>query len=72
MEERAQILKTGIPLFFKAQIEIKAPVKKVFDFIANPTNHSLMDGSGMVKGVVKGPSQLSVTKVVLASISVNS
>ena len=58
MEERAQILETGIPLFFKAQIEIKAPVKKVFDFIANPTNHSLMDGSGMVKGVIKGPSKL--------------
>ena len=58
MEERAQILETGIPLFFKAQIEIKAPVKKIFDFISNPANHRLMDGSGMVKGVIKGPSKL--------------
>jgi len=58
MEERAQILETGIPLFFKAQIEIKAPAKKIFDFISNPANHRLMDGSGMVKGVIKGPSKL--------------
>ncbi len=58
MGDRAQILETGIPLFYKAQIEIKAPVKKIFDFIANPANHSLMDGSGMVKGVLKGPDNL--------------
>jgi hypothetical protein len=58
MQERAQILETGIPLFFKAQIEIKAPAKKIFDFIANPANHTLMDGSGMVTAVWKGPSAL--------------
>jgi hypothetical protein len=30
MEERAQILETGIPLFFKAQIENKGASKKGF------------------------------------------
>lgn len=58
MEERAQILDTGTALFFKAQIEIKAPAKKIFDFLTNPANHSLMDGSGMVKGKVSGPTNL--------------
>ena len=58
MEERAQILETGIPLFFKAQIEIKAPAKKIFDFISNPANHRLMDGSGTVKGAISGPDRL--------------
>jgi hypothetical protein len=58
MEVRAQILETGTPLFYKAAIEINAPAKKIFDFIANPANHQLMDGSGTVKGVIKGPSAL--------------
>lgn len=58
MKEKAQILDTGVPLFFKAQLEINAPAQKIFDFISNPANHPLMDGSGMVKGSVRGGSRL--------------
>ncbi len=58
MKEKAQILDTGVPLFFKAQLEINAPAQKIFDFISNPANHPFMDGSGMVRGSVRGGSQL--------------
>ena len=58
MTERAEILDTATPLLFKAQIQIKAPAKKIFDFISRPNNHPLMDGSGMVKGRFKGAEQL--------------
>jgi len=58
MKERAQILETGIPLFYKVQLEIDAPAQIIFDFLAHPKNHPLMDGSGMVKGEFKGPDRL--------------
>ena len=58
MKEKAQILDTGVPLFFKAQLEINAPAQKIFDFISNPDNHPFMDGSGMVKRSVRGGSRL--------------
>ena len=58
MAERAEILETATPLLFKVQIQIKAPAKKIFDFISRPSNHPLIDGSGMVKGRFKGPDQL--------------
>ena len=58
MKEKAQILDTGVPLFFKAQLEINAPAQKIFDFISNPANHPIMDGSGMVKRSVRGGSRL--------------
>jgi hypothetical protein len=58
MKDRAEIVDTQVPLFFKAQIEIKAPANKIFDFISKPNNHPLMDGSGMVKGKFKGPDRL--------------
>ena len=58
MKEKAQILDTGVPLFFKGQLEINAPAQKIFDFISNPANHPFMDGSGMVKRSVRGGSRL--------------
>ena len=58
MKERAEIVETGIPLVFQAQLEIKAPAKKIFDFISDPKNHPKMDGSEMVKGVIKGSNKL--------------
>jgi len=58
MKDRAEILDTQIPLYFKVQIEIKAPASKIFDFISRPNNHPLMDGSGTVKGAFKGPDKL--------------
>jgi len=58
MTERAEIVETGIPLYFKSQLVINAPAKKVFDFISMPGNHPLMDGSGMVKNKFSGPERL--------------
>jgi hypothetical protein len=58
MKERAEIVDTGIPLFYKVQIEIEAPAPKIFDFLSNPNNHLLMDGSDMLRGKFKGPDQL--------------
>ena len=58
MKERAEIVDTGLPLFYKAQLVINAPAKKIFDFISMPKNHSLMDGSGMVKSKFSGADQL--------------
>ena len=58
MKERAEIVETGIPLYFKSQLVINAPAKKVFDFISMPGNHPLMDGSGMVKNKFSGPERL--------------
>jgi hypothetical protein len=58
MKERAEIVDTGIPLFYKVQIEIEAPAKKIFDFLSNPNNHLLMDCSAMLRGKIKGPDRL--------------
>jgi len=58
MKERAEIVETGIPLYFKSQLVINAPAKKIFDFISMPGNHPLMDGSGMVKNKLSGPKRL--------------
>ena len=58
MKERAEIVETGIPLYFKSQLVINAPAKKIFDFLSMPKNHPLMDGSGMVKNTFSGPERL--------------
>jgi hypothetical protein len=58
MKTIAEIVDTQTPLYFKAQIEIDAPATKIFDFLIQPKNHPLMDGSGMVKGKLSGPEKL--------------
>jgi uncharacterized membrane protein len=58
MKTRAEIVDTQTPLYVKAQIEIDAPANKIFDFLIQPKNHPLMDGSGMVKGKLSGPEKL--------------
>lgn len=55
---RAEILDTGIDLFYKTQLEIKTPAKVIFDLIANPRNHQRIDGSGMLKGELRAPERL--------------
>ena len=55
---RAEIVDTGIPLFLKTQLEIKAPAKVIFDLIADPKSHTKIDGSGMLKGELKAPERL--------------
>jgi hypothetical protein len=55
---RAEIVDTGIELFYKTQLEIEAPAKVIFDLIADPKNHQKIDGSGMLKGELKAPDRL--------------
>jgi hypothetical protein len=37
---------------------IKAPVSKIFDFLANPQNHLLIDGSGQLQDFIDVPERL--------------
>ena len=55
---RAEIIDTGELYFYKAKLIVHKGAKEIFDFIAQPKNHSLMDGSGMVKGAIAGPERL--------------
>ena len=60
MTLRAEILDTGNPKIKSASIIINAPVSKVFDVIANPKMHPIIDGSNSVRSVIKGPSRLTL------------
>jgi hypothetical protein len=57
---RAEIIDTGELYFYKARLTINKSAEEIFDFISRPKNHSLMDGSGMVKGTIAGPEKLSL------------
>ncbi|MBA2696870.1 MAG: SRPBCC family protein [Ornithinimicrobium sp.] len=41
------------------RITIEAPARVVFDIVADPHQHSRIDGSGSVKGMTVGPERLS-------------
>lgn len=58
MKRRATIVPTGNSLFFKAELEINLPAQLIFDFIAQPANHALMDGSKMLRQSISGPERL--------------
>ncbi len=40
-------------------VVVPAPPSQVFDLLADPRRHAEIDGSGTVKGQVKGPARLS-------------
>jgi hypothetical protein len=60
MTFRAEILDTGNPKVKSASIIINAPASKIFDVIANPQMHSIIDGSNSVRSVIKGPTRLAL------------
>ena len=60
MSIRAEIFDTGNPRIKSASIIINAPISKIFDVIANPQMHPIIDGSNSVRSVVKGPSRLKL------------
>ncbi len=39
-------------------IQIAAPPEQVFDLLADPSRHRLIDGSGMLRGTISGPQRL--------------
>ncbi len=55
---RAEIIDTGDPLLLAAQIEVNASARTIFDLLADPAKHALIDGSESVKGVLSGPKRL--------------
>lgn len=38
---------------------VPAPPEAIFDLLADPRKHQLIDGSAMVQGVIEGPARLS-------------
>lgn len=60
MELRSEIIDTGIPQLKSASIIINAPASKIFDLLARPMMHSVIDGSRSVRGVLKAPDRLSL------------
>jgi Polyketide cyclase / dehydrase and lipid transport len=55
---RAHILKTSDPYLVGAEIEIAAPARVIFDILADPQKHALIDGSGTVQRPLSGPKRL--------------
>jgi hypothetical protein len=56
--ERAEILPTDYPNTAAARIVIAAPAAKIFDLLANPAAHQLIDGSETIQGSISGPDRL--------------
>jgi len=55
---RAEIIDTKDPLLLAAQIEIKSSPRSIFDLLADPAMHSVIDGSGSVQRALSGPKRL--------------
>ncbi len=60
MTNRAEIFDTGNPRIKSAYIIINAPAAKIFDVIANPRMHPVIDGSNTVRSVLKSDDRLSL------------
>lgn len=60
MELRAEIVETGNPRKKAASIIINAPISTVFNVLASPKMHPVIDGSNSVKSVIEGPDRLSL------------
>lgn len=60
MAPRAEIVDTGSRWARAARITVQAPASTVFDVLADPAQHPLIDGSGTVKGTLSGPARLSL------------
>ena len=60
MDYRAEIIDTGNPRKKSASIIINAPAAVIFDLLANPAMHAVIDGSKSVQSVLKAPTRLSL------------
>jgi hypothetical protein len=58
MSLRAEIVETGNPELKSASIIINASAKEIFDLLANPAMHQVIDGSHSVRGVLSAPDRL--------------
>lgn len=57
---RADFVDTGDPRQCAARIIINAPAARIFEILARPPMHALIDGSGTVRGRSSGPARLSL------------
>jgi uncharacterized protein YndB with AHSA1/START domain len=57
---RAEIVSTGNKYKRAGSITIEAPADQIFALIADPRNHPLFDGSGTLRGNVRGPERLEL------------
>jgi hypothetical protein len=57
---RAEIFETGDPKIKSARIIINAPAEKIFNLLANPKRHKVIDGSNTIQGNLNGPERLSL------------
>lgn len=60
MSIRAEIIATGNLELKSASIIINAAASEIFEIIARPAMHSVIDGSNSVQGVNWGPERLSL------------
>ena len=60
MDIRAEIIETGIAELKSASIIINAPAADIFNLLADPHKHSVIDGSKSVQGVLRAPKRLSL------------
>ena len=60
MEIRAEIVDTGDKRKKSASIIINAPVSTIFNLLADPQMHPVIDGSNSVKSVITGPARLAL------------
>lgn len=60
MSIRAEIIATGEPELKSASIIINAAPSEIFEVIARPAMHPVIDGSNSVKAVNWGPERLSL------------
>ena len=42
------------------EIEVAAPAQQVFDLLADPSRHPILDGSGSVRRLMRGPDRLTL------------
>lgn len=58
MTTRADILETGEPKVRSVSIVIKSSPQEVFNLLADPTKHQVIDGSHSIRGVLSAPARL--------------
>ena len=56
----AEILPTDSKYKRAGKITINAPAAEIFELVADPRNHALFDGSGTLRGNVRGPERLEL------------
>lgn len=57
---RAEVVPADHKYKRAGKITVNAPASVIFDLLADPRNHTLFDGSGTLRGDVRGPERLEL------------